>query len=112
VERLHEWSEGGESGLHEQVRGDGRGGSVTQLVCEAFSERLDGGLGRVVSGVSAIKIRWLDYNGNTERHDRERERETYGGFVMPCLDPVLMITDGFSWASMEGTNVCCTFTIL
>ena len=31
---------------------------------------------------------------------------------MPCFDPVLMITDGFSWASMFGTNACCTFSTL
>ena len=49
---------------------------------------------------------------------------------MPCLEPVLMMTDlsirriqkhfqniwettnGFSWWIITGTNVCCTFTIL
>ena len=36
----------------------------------------------------------------------------YGGLVMPCLDPVLMMTAGFSWCSMLGTNVCCTFSTL
>lgn len=37
---------------------------------------------------------------------------THGGFVIPCFDPVLIITAGFSWWSMLGTNVCCTFKTL
>ena len=36
----------------------------------------------------------------------------YGGLVMPCLDPVLMMMAAFSWWIMEGTKVCWTFTTL
>ena len=43
---------------------------------------------------------------------RKAMRRAYGGFVIPCFDPVLMITAGFSWCSMFGTNVCCTFSTL
>ena len=42
----------------------------------------------------------------------ERVQLAHGGLVMPCLDPVLMMTAGFSWCSMLGTNVCCTFRTL
>ena len=43
---------------------------------------------------------------------RKARSRAYGGFVIPCFDPVLMITAGFSWCSMFGTNVCCTFRTL
>ena len=43
---------------------------------------------------------------------RKAMSRAYGGFVIPCFDPVLMITAGFSWCSMFGTNVCCTFSTL
>ena len=37
---------------------------------------------------------------------------TYGGFVIPCLEPVLMIMAGFSWGIIVGRNACWTFTML
>lgn len=32
--------------------------------------------------------------------------------MMPCLEPVLMIMAGFSWASMDGRKACWTLTTL
>ena len=37
---------------------------------------------------------------------------THGGFVIPCFDPVVMIIAWFSWCKSDGTNVCCTLTML
>ena len=61
---------------------------VAGLMYETFGERLDGSLERVVSRVSAAAR--ISAAVRTEFH------LTYGGFVMPCLEPVSTIMAGFS----------------
>ncbi len=59
---------------------------MRQTLCEA----LHGCLGCVVRSVTPVNrhlVKWLV---------TKSYYDTYGGFVMPCLDPVLMMTDWFS----------------
>lgn len=93
---------GQDGGAHEEMRGEMavRG---AQLVREALRKALHGRLARVVRGVATARQRV-----RSARDRRGTLRAAHGGFVMPCLEPVLMIRLGFSWHIIAGTNVCCT----
>ncbi len=57
---------------------------------QTLRETLDGSLGcveRSVTPGSRRLVQWLPI---------EFPFDAYGGFVMPCLDPVLIMTDWFS----------------
>ena len=56
---------------------------------QTLREALYGRLGRVVRSVTTVKRR-LVQGLPTFPFD------AYGGFVIPCLDPVLIMTDWFS----------------
>ena len=65
-----------------------------QLPCEALRKTLEGRLrsviSRVATGGSSKLV--LKFSGT-----RTLAVTTYGGLVIPRFDPVLMMTDGFSW---------------
>jgi hypothetical protein len=89
------------------------GGDVTvrsfaQFVCKAFCEAFDRCFGCVVRSVSTA--RKYDEDKLLVMNLGLRGGATYGGLVIPCLDPVLMITDWFSWWSMDWCNVDVSVT--
>ena len=64
-------------------------GTRAQFVRQALGQTLDSRLGCVVRGIATVRSL-----ASTQMADANRN--THGGFVMPCFDPVLMMTDWFS----------------
>lgn len=73
---------------HEEMGVDVCLGGIAQFVSETFCERFDGGFGGVVGRISSVR--------GIRQSLIPNQDITYGGFVIPCLEPVLMITDWFS----------------
>jgi hypothetical protein len=60
-----------------------------KLMRQTLSDALDCSLGCIIRSVTPI--------ATDLAHDMSRlDADTHGGFVIPCLDPVLMMTDWFS----------------
>lgn len=100
--------------LHEQVGGaDVRG--IPQLVGDydismvqpgprsqlltLFSEDLDGAFGHIVASIPTI-VSASCLGCASQRSIAEVSTGTYGGQVIPCLLPVLIITLAFSWRTI------------
>jgi hypothetical protein len=62
----------------------------TKLMRQTLRDALYGRLGSVVRSVTPVKRRLV------QGLPTEFPFDAYGGFVMPCFDPVLIMTDWFS----------------
>lgn len=80
--------------VHEEMSSDITVRPFTQFIRQTFCKAFHRGLGRVIRGISPE-------SRGEQIYKPRRGNRTYGGLVIPCLDPVLMITAWFSWCSID-----------
>jgi hypothetical protein len=77
----------------------------TQLPSETLRKTLEGRLRGVISSVATKGSSKLAVIFSAPA---PLTVATYGGLVIPRFDPVLIMTDGFSWCIISGPKACCT----
>lgn len=74
-----------QSVVHEEVSSQSGIRGIPQFMGQSLGKTLDGRFGCVVGGITTVQQSW-------SLRDEATNPCTYGGFVIPCLDPVFIIT--------------------